>query len=283
MRTRSLLRATFDIGRTTPLQLPPTFLLPCRARLHQAAASSPAQFQHTHPETPPQAADGLFGAISDAEVLDAVGKSEKQLQPTRFEPLPGFTDALADRFPLTRPRPRPVHLQRRANPPATFSPPSKPLVLSKSLQTLLPLLEDQKPHYISAHVHRFPYLLTPGDTVRLPFHMHGVNPGDVLRLNRASLLGSRDYSLKAGTNSTESYDGKRTGDPNYLDERLFECRVRVLGLDSGPMMIKEKTKRRQRRVKTVRSKHKFTMLKVMEVKVKGLEELKREAGQLILE
>jgi large subunit ribosomal protein L21 len=105
--------------------------------------------------------------------------------------------------------------------------------------------------------------------------MHGVNPGDVLRLNRASLLGSRDYTLKAGTNSTESYDGNRTGEPNYLDERLFECRVRV--------MIKEKTKRRQRRVKTVRSKHKFTMLKVMEVKVKGLEELKREAGQLILE
>jgi len=156
-------------------------------------------------------------------------------------------------------------------------------VLSKSLQTLLPLLQAQKPHYISAHIHRFPYILTPGDTVRLPFRMHGVHPGDVLRLNRASLLGSRDYTLKAGTNSTESYDGKRTGQLNYLDERLFECRVRVLGLDSGPMMIKEKTKRRQRRVKTVRSKHKFTVLKVMEVKVKGLEELKREAGQLILE
>jgi large subunit ribosomal protein L21 len=162
-------------------------------------------------------------------------------------------------------------------------PPSKPLVLSKLLQTLLPLLQVQTPHYISAHIHRFPYLLTPGDTVRLPFRMHGVNPGDVLRLNRASLLGSRDYTLKAGTNSTESYDGKRTGEPNYLDERLFECRARVLGLDSAPMMIKEKTKRRQRRVKTVRSKHKFTVLKVMEVKVKGLEELKREAGQLILE
>jgi hypothetical protein len=156
-------------------------------------------------------------------------------------------------------------------------------VLSESLQTLLPLLQAQNPHYVSAHIHRFPYILTPGDTVRLPFHMHGVHPGDVLRLNRASLLGSRDYTLKAGTNSTESYDGKRTGQLNYLDERLFECRVRVLGLDSGPMMIKEKTKRRQRRVKTVRSKHKFTVLKVMEVKVKGLEELKREAGQLILE
>ena len=211
--------------------------------------------------------------------------SGTQIQPTRVDPPPGFLDhpeafALRER----RPQPKPIHPPRRVSPPAgTPPPPSKPLVLSKSLQILLPLLQAQKPHYISAHVHRFPYLLTPGDTVRLPFHMHGVNPGDVLRLNRASLLGSRDYTLKAGTNSTESYDGKRTGEPNYLDERLFECRVRVLGVDSGPMMIKEKTKRRQRRVKTVRSKHKFTMLKVMEVKVKGLEELKREAGQLILE
>jgi len=119
--------------------------------------------------------------------------------------------------------------------------------------------------------------------VRLPFHMHGVNPGDILRLNRASLLGSRDYTLKAGSNATESYDGKRTGEPQYLDERLFECRVRVLGLDSGPMMTKEKTKRRNRKVKTVRSKHKFTMLKVMEVKIKGLEELERGTDTLLLE
>ena len=99
-----------------------------------------------------------------------------------------------------------------------------------------------------------------------------------MRLNRASLLGSRDYTLKAGTNSTEFYDGRRTGEPQYLDERLFECRVRVLGVDSGPMMMKEKTKRRNRKVKTVRSKHKYTVLKVMEVKVKTLEELKGRAG-----
>ena len=147
---------------------------------------------------------------------------------------------------------------------------------------MLPLLEAQKPHYISAHIHRFPYILTEGDTLRLPFHMHGVSPGDVLRFNRASILGSRDYTLKAGMNATEVNDGKRTGEPQYLDERLFECRVRVLGVDSGPMMIKEKTKRRQRRVKTVRSKHKYTVLKVVQVKVKGLEELQRTTGQLIL-
>lgn len=43
-------------------------------------------------------------------------------------------------------------------------------------------------------------------------------------------------------------------------------------------MIKEKTKRRQRRVKTVKSKHKYTVLKIMEVKVKSLEEIAAEGG-----
>ncbi|ETN43268.1 uncharacterized protein HMPREF1541_02427 [Cyphellophora europaea CBS 101466] len=161
---------------------------------------------------------------------------------------------------------------------------TKPLVLSKSIQALLPALHAQRPHYLTVHVHRFPYLLTAGDLVRLPFHMHGVSPGDILRLNRASLLGSRDFTLKAGLHHTESYDAKRTGEPNYLDERLFECRARVMGVESQPMEIKEKKKRRNRRVRTVKSKHKYTVLRVMDVRVRSLEELKGEVGtQLVLE
>jgi len=75
-----------------------------------------------------------------------------------------------------------------------------------------------------------------------------------LRLDRASNIGSRDYTLK--------------GDP-FVDERLFECRARVMGVEAEPMRVKEKTKRRQRRVKHVRSKHKFTILKISELKIKG--------------
>ena len=161
--------------------------------------------------------------------------------------------------------------------------PSKPLVLSKSLQTLLPALHAQPPHYITTHIHRFPYLLTAGDTLRLPFHLHGVSPGDILRFNRASLLGSRDYTLKAGKEGGEIYDAKRTNEPLHLDERLFECRLRVLGVETQPMMIKEKKKRRIRRVRTVKSKHKYTVLKVMEVKVKSLEELRAGKDVLLLE
>jgi large subunit ribosomal protein L21 len=121
-----------------------------------------------------------------------------------------------------------------------------------SIQTLLPLLEAQGPHYITVHVHARPYLLMIGDTLRLPFRMPGVVPGDILRFNRASNIGSRDFTLK--------------GAP-YIDERLFECRARVMGVEAEPMRIKEKRKRRQRRVKTVRSKHRFTILKISELKI----------------
>ena len=81
----------------------------------------------------------------------------------------------------------------------------------------------------------------------------------------------------------DSYDGKPAG-PGYLDERLFECRCRVLGVDAQPMTLKEKTKRRNRRVKTVKSKHKYTVLRVVEVRVKSLDELKMESStQLLME
>lgn len=94
--------------------------------------------------------------------------------------------------------------------------------------------------------------------MRLPFRMPGVMPGDILRLNRASILGSRDYTLK--------------GQP-YIDERLFECRARVMGTEAEPMRYKEKTKRRNRKVKTVKSKHKFTILRIAQVKINNLEDI----------
>ncbi|KAH0537079.1 hypothetical protein FGG08_006081 [Glutinoglossum americanum] len=131
-------------------------------------------------------------------------------------------------------------------------------LLDDSIQALLPLLSAQGPHYITALIHAQPYLLMAGDTLRLPFRMPGVVPGDILRLNRASNIGSRDLTLK--------------GMP-YIDERLFECRARVIGVEAEPMRVKEKTKRRQRRVKTVRSKHRFTILKISELKINLVEDI----------
>lgn len=120
------------------------------------------------------------------------------------------------------------------------------------MRALLPLLAAQPGHYITVHIHGRAYLVTEGDSVRLPFKMPGVAPGDVLRLTRASALGSRDFTLR--------------GAP-YVDDRLFECRAVVTGTESEPMRVKIKKKRRCRRAKHVRSKHRYTMLRISEVKV----------------
>jgi len=196
--------------------LPPTFLLPDRARYFNSTPQ--------HVETP---ADGF--EASQLPTKGALG---------------------ADTTPSVRPTKRSV--------PQPPPPASTPLDVSDSVKELLPLLKAQPHHYISAHIHGKPYLVTVGDTLRLPFHMSGVAPGDVLRLNRATSLGSRDYTLK--------------GAP-YLDERIFECRARVMGTEAEPMRVKEKTKRRNRKIKTVKSKHKYTVLKIAELSVKDLEEV----------
>lgn len=81
--------------------------------------------------------------------------------------------------------------------------------------------------------------------------------GSILRLNRASTLGSRDYTLK--------------GDP-WIREQWFVCRARVVGVETEPMRVVEKTKRRQRRVKTAKNKMRFTVLRVVEVGIRALQD-----------
>jgi large subunit ribosomal protein L21 len=198
--------------------LPPTFLLPNRVRYFNSTTQII--------ESPPDSFEVPLEAPPASKVVAASPSA----------------------LTLKTPTPAP-------SPPAA-EPTRKPL--SDSTKQLLPLLRTQPPHYITAHIHARPYLITQGDLVRLPFKMPHVGPGDVLRLNRASVIGSRDYTLK--------------GTP-YLDERIFECRATVLGTEGEPVRVKEKTKQRNRRVKTVRSKHKFTVLRISELKVKGLEEL----------
>ncbi|KAF2035719.1 hypothetical protein EK21DRAFT_96369 [Setomelanomma holmii] len=142
--------------------------------------------------------------------------------------------------------------------------------ITPTIRQLLPLLHSQPSHYVTAHIHGRPYLLTKGDTLRLPFLMPNVRPGDVLRLNRATHIGSRDYTLKAPEVVKGNADhGKKVF---YLDERMFVCRARVVGIESEPLRVEEKTKRRQRHVKHVTSKMRFTVLRVSDLEVKSLEE-----------
>ncbi|KAI5466757.1 ribosomal protein L21-like protein [Mariannaea sp. PMI_226] len=148
-------------------------------------------------------------------------------------------------------QPRPLALKKsHPNPP--------PTPISDSVKTLLPLLAAQPGHYITVHIHGFPYLVQEGDQIRLPFKMPHVQPGDVLRLDRASVLGSRDFTLK--------------GAP-HIDGRLYECRATVIGTESEPLRIKLKTKRRQRKVKQAKSKHRYTILRISELNINNVEDI----------
>ncbi|RCI07896.1 hypothetical protein L249_5859 [Ophiocordyceps polyrhachis-furcata BCC 54312] len=159
------------------------------------------------------------------------------------------------------PRPPPPHPNNAPNPtgkevrPLAFKkshPKPPPTPMADSVRRLLPVLAAQPGHYITVHIHGFPYLVQEGDQVRLPFRMPGVVPGDVLRLNRASVLGSRDFTMK--------------GAP-HIDDRLFVCRATVLGTESEPMRIKIKKKRRCRRKRQAKSKLRFTILRISELSV----------------
>ncbi|EFY88684.1 YmL49 [Metarhizium acridum CQMa 102] len=137
-------------------------------------------------------------------------------------------------------------------------PAAPPTPIQDSVKNLLPFLVAQPGHYITVHIHGFLYLVQEGDQIRLPFRMPGVLPGDVLRLNRASVIGSRDYTMK--------------GAP-HIDERVFECRATVLGVESEPMRVKIKKKRRQRRKRQAKSKHRYTILRISELNIKTLEDV----------
>lgn len=77
-------------------------------------------------------------------------------------------------------------------------------------------------------------------------------PGTTLRLTRASVLGSRDYTFR--------------GAP-FVDESLFVCRAVVVGVEGEPMRVLVKTKQRQRKAKRKMSKMRFTVLRVKELRV----------------
>jgi large subunit ribosomal protein L21 len=95
--------------------------------------------------------------------------------------------------------------------------------------------------------------------------MQGVEPGDILRFNRATIIGSRDYTLKAGTTEHKSEKQK------YLDERLYTVRARVVGVTQEPERVKIKKVRRRRHAKHTWSQHSYTILRITEVEVRDLE------------
>ncbi|KAF4344439.1 ribosomal 49 [Fusarium beomiforme] len=201
----------------------------------------------------------LFRSILELRAPSARLSAHSSLLPIRARTFTS-TAPIVEPFPERHPKnatnptanePRPLALK-------ISHPTSPPKPMEDSVKNLLPFLAAQPDHYITVHVHGFPYLVREGDQVRLPFRMPGVQPGDVLRLNRASVLGSRDYTMK--------------GAP-HIDERVFECRATVVGTESEPLRIKIKTKRRQRRKRQAKSKHRYTILRISELNINNLEDI----------
>ncbi|KAH8694136.1 hypothetical protein BGW36DRAFT_256289, partial [Talaromyces proteolyticus] len=255
MLSRSALRGLVNFERSATRQFLVSSPYTPRACLRQASTSGPQKFHATPPEIPPAA---------PSQKLSPSPSSSSSSSSSATPIPPSNTPSTQQEQPLSEPETLSNGVPRSKLPlPPIFT---SPLQISKSLAEKLPYLYSQRPHYISAHLHDRPYLLTEGDHLRLPFLMPKVKSGDILRFNRASIIGSREYTLK--------------GTP-YVDERMFECRVRVLGVESEPLRIKEKTKRRQRHVQRVKSKHRYTIMRVMEVKVKSLEELLEEGAEIV--
>ncbi|KAJ5624266.1 hypothetical protein N7510_000575 [Penicillium lagena] len=247
MFSRSVLRRfASDLRVSTPSTISGAALHPQRAScLHQTASLKTSQEQ-TSSQLSSTKPDSPLSATPRAQTSQPT--ANQQTPPNTFIPqnrshIPDEKRAVAPEF-------------------------KEPLKVTRSLMERLPHLVGQAPHYVVAKLHNKPYLLTPGDHVRLPFLMPKVQSGDILRFNRASALGSRDFTLK--------------GNP-HIDERLFECRVRVTGTDAEPLRIKEKTKRRQRHVQQIRSKERYTVMRVMEVRVKTPEELLQEGAVIVEE
>ncbi|GAM90911.1 hypothetical protein ANO11243_089570 [Dothideomycetidae sp. 11243] len=174
-----------------------------------------------------------------------------------------------------------ANLTTEAHSAATASsPPPIGITSSEPSPTIQPTTHTKI--YITAHIHAHGFLVTQGDTIRLPFLLRGVEPGDVLRLNRAVNLGSRDFTLRAP--AKERRGKSDTAATEVVEESvpaktpLFVCRAVVMGVEAEPMRVLEKTKRRQRHVKHVKSKHKYTVLKIKELRVRSLEEI--ESGKV---
>src|ERR1700760_217921 len=188
------------------------------------------------PSTPQSILTSQSGGTADTTTPLLVNRESEISDPLLTSELKSTPSSFAPRHPALNSRPPPV--------------PTKPLLessLDPSIQSLLPLLRSQPPFYTTIHIHGKPYLVTEGDTIRLPFLMQGVEAGDILRFNRATVIGSRDYTLKAGTTETKLEKQK------YLDERLYVVRARVLGATIEPERTKIKKKPRQRHARYTKS------------------------------
>ncbi|KAK9323345.1 ribosomal protein L21-like protein [Lipomyces orientalis] len=113
------------------------------------------------------------------------------------------------------------------------------------------------PLYATTRIHKNSLLVTVGDVVTLPYRLKDVVVGDIIRLTQIETLGSRQFTWK--------------GDP-YIDERAV-VKARVVEHTKEPMRMKIRTKRRNRRVKQIKSKHHYTVIVISEIGIDPAQEI----------
>ncbi|EFW99591.1 hypothetical protein CMQ_7959 [Grosmannia clavigera kw1407] len=121
--------------------------------------------------------------------------------------------------------------------------------------------------YATVHIYGRPYLVTPGDRLRLPFRMAGVQPGDVLHLDRVGVVGSRSVTAVGGVTGAGGGGPEGEGIQRGGHVPGVSVTAVVLGLETEPLRLLVKKKRRNRRKKTVRSKHQYTVLRIQDVRL----------------
>ena len=150
----------------------------------------------------------------------------------------------------------PIDLRRNLSSTQNFPPPRPiPIIDPSSNSTPSPLLRTQSPIapllstanlYMTVHINSFPYLISPNDTIHLPFHLADAPLGSVLRMTRVSRIGVREYTLQ--------------GRP-FIDENTFTLKMRVIEHTKMPLVVTKKTKQRNRRTRHLFNKQNYTVLK----------------------
>ena len=133
----------------------------------------------------------------------------------------------------------PKMLQQRRIPQLLMRPLTRP---SSSLKSLV----NSNLIYMTVHINSFPFLISPNDTIHLPFNLPSLPLGSILRMTTVSRIGSRDYTLQ--------------GHP-YIDPKFFTLKMRVVEHTKQPLVITVKTKQRQRRARHLPNKQNYTVLK----------------------
>ncbi|CAK7271046.1 hypothetical protein SEPCBS119000_004397 [Sporothrix epigloea] len=225
---------------------------------HTAAAACQNTFTRACRTTPLELRQ--LSATTGAAARQALGFSTSTSQPAPAVAATIASDtALLNSTSASSPgAPAPV-LPPSALSQLLLTPSGSPSSLSPLAVNATSVMTNHPSIYATVHIHGRPYLVTPGDSLRLPFKMPNVQPGDELLLDRVGIVGNRNVTAVSSVSHSESDSFDVAHIPGATVKAV------VLGVETEPLRVMIKKKRRTRRKRSVRSKHHFTVLRIQEL------------------